>query len=727
MGTRVALGGALVLLPWLALADGRPLPLEEVLIIGDRDKAAQVAGSAYVLTTLELERFEFGDINRIISQAPGVYFQEEEGYGLRPNIGIRGAGGGRSSKITVMEDGLLVAPAPYADSAAYYFPTAARVSGVEVLKGPQTLRYGPYTVGGAINLVSTPIPDAASGFANVEFGQYGEQRQHLHYGATQGQWGFLLETHQHKADGFHDIDRSDRDTGFDKQDYVAKLRWQSAPGAALPQYLELKLNRAEEVSDSSYLGVTDAQFRADPYRRYSATQLDRMDLTQTGRVLRHGVAFSEALRLTTTVYRNEFTRSWYKLDRMAGQSLGSIVANANAGNAAAIAMLNGTQDATGVQVKDNARDYLAQGVQAELAGQLQAGRVSHDWVLGGRWHEDESSRFQPVDVFNQVNGSLVYQTTLLPGSGDNRVDAARAQSFWLLDRIGIGAVELTASLRYEDIDTDFERYADLSRSTLQSWGGNDTREWLAGLGATWSFHDNWLLLAGVNQGFAPAGGGALDGTEPEKSVNYEAGLRYRDDLVQADLIGFYSDFSNTVFNCSVANPCTGGIEFGSESLGEARIQGAELSLSATLLQAGRFTVPARLAYTYTETEIVKDADNGSTLEGDNLPDVPRHVFNLSLGLEHDSGARTWLAVRYMDESCVDVTCRRIGSDPSERFRRTEDYWVFDLSTSYPLTPSAEVYARIDNLLDEQAIVARNPAGARSNKPRTGYLGVRLYF
>lgn len=723
----LGLGGALALLPLAVLAEGRPLPLEEVLIIGDQDKAAQMAGSAYVLSTVELARFEFSDINRIISQVPGVYFQEEEGYGLRPNIGIRGAGGGRSSKITIMEDGVLVAPAPYADPAAYYFPTAARVSGVEVLKGPQTLRYGPYTVGGAINLVSTPIPEVASGFANIEFGQYGEQRQHLHYGATRGQWGFLVETHQHKADGFHDIDRSDRDTGFDKQDYVVKLRWQSVPEAALPQYLELKLNRAEEVSDSSYLGVTDAQFKRDPFRRYSATQLDRMDNAQTGIVLRHGVAFSDALRLTTTVYRNEFTRSWYKLDRMAGQSLSGIIANANAGNAAAIAMLNGTQDAADVRVKDNAREYVAQGVQAELSGAFQAGALSHDWVLGGRWHADESSRFQPVDVFNQVNGALVYQSTLWPGSGDNRIDAARAQSFWLVDRIGIGAVELTASLRYEDIDTDFERYADLSRSTLHSWGGNDTREWLAGLGATWAFHDNWLLLAGVNQGFAPAGGGAVDGTEPETSVNYEAGLRYRNERLQADLIGFYSDFSNTVFNCSVANPCSGGIEFGSESFGEARIQGAELSLSATLWQAGRFSVPVRLAYTYTETEIVEDADNGSVLKGDNLPDVPRHVFNLAVGLEHDSGSKTWLAARHVGDSCIDVTCSRTGSDPSERFRRTEDYWVFDLSTSYPLTPAAEVYARIDNLLDEQAIVARNPAGARVNKPRTGYLGVRLNF
>ena len=124
---------------------------ETITIIGDKEAAQKTAGSAHVITEAELEEFEYSDLNVILRQVPGVYVRQEDGYGLRPNIGIRSAASGaeRSNKITLMEDGILVAPAPYAASAAYYSPTAARMAGLEVLKGPAAITEGPYTVGRA--------------------------------------------------------------------------------------------------------------------------------------------------------------------------------------------------------------------------------------------------------------------------------------------------------------------------------------------------------------------------------------------------------------------------------------------------------------------------------------------------------------------------------------------------------------------------------------------------
>ena len=209
---------------------------------------------------------------RVLRTVPGVYVQEEDGYGLRPNIGIRGSGLDRSARIALLEDGVLIAPAPYAASSAYYFPTQRRMYALEVLKGPASVAVGPRTTGGAINLISTPIPDAFGANIDLRLGQNGTNDAHLNIGDRGQRFSWLVETVQSQSDGFKKIDGPTHSTsGFDIEDYMVKLQWDNDPTAALYQSLRFKAGYTDQVSDETYLGLTEEDFALDPYRRYAAS------------------------------------------------------------------------------------------------------------------------------------------------------------------------------------------------------------------------------------------------------------------------------------------------------------------------------------------------------------------------------------------------------------------------------------------------------------------------
>ncbi|MBO6830110.1 MAG: TonB-dependent receptor plug domain-containing protein, partial [Muricauda sp.] len=298
--------------------DSSTIQLSEVVlsakvIFGSKFVAKNRTGSSYYLSPEEIKKFNYTDINRTLRSVPGVNIYEEDGFGLRPNISLRGTSPERSSKITLMEDGVLIAPAPYSAPSAYYFPTIARMQAVEILKGSSQVQYGPYTTGGAVNMISTEVPGDFGIFLNSSYGSFQSGRIHAQLGDTQKNFGYAVEYLNYNSNGFKNLENGDN-TGFDKNDLVAKFKINTNPEAPLGQEFEVKFQYSDETSNETYLGLTQDDFDADPFRRYAGSQNDQMNTEHFQVMGTHALKFSDQFRITTIGYYNDFSRNWYKVD-----------------------------------------------------------------------------------------------------------------------------------------------------------------------------------------------------------------------------------------------------------------------------------------------------------------------------------------------------------------------------------------------------------------------------
>ena len=712
------------------VAEGRTL--ERIMVIGTPEKRAEMPGSAQLIDSAALEKFEYDDIHRILRQAPGVNIQEEDGYGLRPNIGLRGSGVERSSKITLMEDGVLIAPAPYAAPAAYYFPTAGRMERVEIVKGPGAIKYGPHTVGGAINLVSTAIPDELSGRIDARLGSDSARQVHAWAGGSTKHLGAVFETYQSSADGFKNLDNGG-DTGFEIEDYMGKIRLNTAEDADIYQSLELKFSYTDQESDETYLGLTDGDFAATPYRRYAASANDLM-LTEHWQIqASHLIKFSDMVDVTTVAYYNDYKRNWFKLNNINLGAGGLGIANVLADPAAypnAIAVLRGEADSPddALELRNNNRAYYAWGIQSILGLHFHTGEARHDLELSVRYHEDEEDRLQNEENFRMQNGVMVPTSVEAIGSQANREAYARAWSFYVQDEITWGDFRVTPGVRVERIKLVRDDYA--GSDPDRSDGPTRTREntltaVTPGIGMVYRPTEELSVIAGVHRGFSPPGPGSTDQKE-EKSTNYEAGLRYSSGPLAVEAIGFYSDYSNILGTCTNSVGCTVG-DIGDQFNGGAvDVLGLEVMAATDLgiYADTRLSFPVSLAYTYTDAEFKSDfADGfwGDVSSGDSLPYIPEHQFNLIVGVAGDRWGVD-MNVNYLSSIRTEA-----GSGPIPVAEKVGSRFVLDLSARYQVTDMVGLFGAVDNLADNAYAVARRPLGLRPGKPRTFMAGVTVTF
>ena len=687
-------------------------------ILGSTFEAKNRTGSANYISAKELQKFNYNDISRILRSVPGVNIYEEDGFGLRPNISLRGTSPERSAKINLMEDGVLIAPAPYSAPAAYYFPTIGRMQAVEILKGSSQVQYGPNTTGGAINMISTQIPDQFMGRAALSAGNFNSKNTQIVVGDSFKNFGFVSEYYNYNSDGFKNIDGGGN-TGFDKSDYLAKFRINTDEGAKIYQSLHFKIQFSEERANETYLGLTDLDFNENPYRRYRASSEDLMDSEHQQYQLTHILKLSPSFAVTTTGYVNKFKRNWYKLDDVnLGERVGinNVLSDPDTYAMEYNALLGNTDTTEDVfGIKANNRRYTSQGIQS-----IARLRWGSDWLqsleLGIRYHEDEEDRFQWVDRYAFQNNELLQTTVGIKGANANRISNAKAIAAHTLYKLNLGRFTLTPGIRYENITLGRINYGtnDATRLGIDlSERENQVDVWIPGIGANYTFTDNLSIFGGVHKGFSPPGN--AEGQDAERSINYELGTRFNYHGIQGEVIGYYNDYQNLLGSDLAASGGTGSLD--QFNAGEVRVSGIEVLLNYNILNniSEKFRLPVSFTYTLTDTEFLSsfESDNdifGEVTVGDEIPYIAKNQFNFNLGMEHEKFAID-MGARY-----IDAFRTQAGTGAIPPNLRVDSNFVIDMSGRYIYNSHFTFSANIINLFDTTYAVSRVPAGLRPGHP-----------
>ena len=652
---------------------------------------------------------------RLLQTVGGIHLQEEDGLGLRPNIGLRGATPHRSKKITLMEDGILIAPAPYSSPAAYFFPNMMKTSELEIYKGTSSIRYGPHSVGGAINFVTRPIPSRQRTEVMVSHGL--KKKYRVSTGGRKRSLGYLLEYNRMESDGIKKLPDGGP-TGFEKNDVLIKVDYKIKK---YDQHISLRTSHASEQSHETYLGLNQQDFYKDPYARYAASANDLMKWRHQQYQVRYAIAPSENIAMNMALYYHKFNRNWSKFNGFNNDIHISNYLNPKSleydphflkvlrGESDSI-LNNGEDD---IVVGNNNREYDSGGIVLEKSFSWQA----HDLTVGFRYHRDRIKRMHTKDIFKMTKGKLHAILRDIPAT--QNIDTSHARVIFLEDRIGFSN-DLLVSLgaRWEEVDTERKS---LSGNILPGKPYHNT--FAPGLGIQYTPTNDINFIAGVSKGVSSISPGQKHSVEPEESINYEAGVKYQG-IIQGEWIGFFNDYKNIKGFCSFSSGCQEENLDREFNGGAAHVYGWEGRL-ATEFEIFSFDIPVEANYTKTMAHFRKETESfnrewglGTIRKGDPLPYIPEDKLSLSVGVRRNNLS-----------SFVNYNWQSYVYDQSvQKGRQTVPaYGVLDWAIGYQYSKSFNMFFRLDNVLAQEYLVSFRPWGARPGKPRSFHLGLKYVF
>ncbi|MEE8556759.1 MAG: TonB-dependent receptor, partial [Myxococcota bacterium] len=281
-------------------------------------------------------------------------------------------------------------------------------------------------------------------------------------------------------------------------------------------------------------------------------------------------------------------------------------------------------------------------------------------------------------------------------------DKRRTLGVYLQDRIRWGErVFGTLGLRFDD-PSDFE-----ARLTYRATAGVRIPEWNTILRSSYGTGFKAPSLSQLN---SRAFGGNPD-LDPETSEGFDVGLEHT--AWEGKVVGAATFFYNEVDDLIVAVFDAGSGSFLNFNIDRSRAHGVEATLAIEPVRSLRLTG----SYTYTHTEVQGTPAGFGITEGSRLLRRPTHKANFEI---------IWQFLEGRGELSANVLYvgNRRDLDPETFAAVTaDDYTTVGLAGRFDVTDWLEVYARVENLLDEdyEDVLGFSTAGV------SAYGGIRLRY
>jgi len=672
-----------------------------ISIISDKTiTMSSIPGSVSLISREQISSANLISGNEILRTISGINIVDEEGAGLRMNLGMRGLDPDRSRTILVLEDGIPISLAPYGEPEMYYTPLIDRMNNIEVLKGSGSIVYGPQTIGGVLNFITKEPPFNSEADFSLSGGSGGFLSSKFSYGTSTSGNGFISEIY-HKS-----VDKIGL-TKYDLYDFMVKGKFMVDKSS----YLNVKVGFYDESSNSTYVGITQSMFDNGDYFSEIAPN-DLLKIRRYSFSLNYQKLINKTMIFNATAFAYNTNRFWRRQDFSRTNNIsnktGVVFGDTSVGGGA-IYMRNTTGN------RDRAFDVF--GIQPCLITEFEIEGVKNEFHIGSRILFEKASE-------QRINGTNYYAESGNLVDDEDRLGLAI--SGFIQNRAIISKdFVITPGVRFEYFDYERNIFRISSKDTsIRS--GRSINEIIPGLGINYNFNNSLSLFAGVHRGFAPPRtkdaitneGTSLD-LSAELSWNYEIGFRsFPIDFIELEATAYILDFSNQIIPVSESS---GHLGFGLINGGSTLHRGIELSLNLNFAKIfdlnNNFYVI--INSTISDSKFNSDrffGNDKTNINGNKLPYAPNLLISGTIFIETKFGLKLNLNATFVDNQFTDeLNTEHPSADGTTG--EMNSYYLINLTAKYELFNNVELFISVKNLTDEIYISSRRPQGIKVGVPR----------